>query len=260
MNSLFDSQSPNTAMTSVAMSPISTYDNILEGKNIILVSGLPASGKSTIAGMLTEYLNAYTTYKCKIFNCGKVRRKTTEMHNYEFFDPNNEIFKLKREMIAMDTLNNLINELNEGQINVGILDATNSTIERRNNLVRMINQRLGEDLDNLIILDIQCNNAKLVEYNVVGKTTNEDYKNEDFAKSIEDFSRRLENYTKAYEPIEKEELDSYKGLSSYILVENGGECHYQNYKKNEFVNVINEYFTGYFKYESVLYRKRVLGQ
>lgn len=259
VNSLFESLA-QTAVTSVAMSPISTYDNIIEGKNIIIVVGLPACGKSTISNMLTEYLNAYTTYKCKIFNCGRVRRKTSEFHNHEFFDPNNEIFKLKREMIAMVTLNNLINELNDGTINVGILDATNTTIERRNNVVNLIHQRLGEDLDNLIILDIQCNNAKLVEYNIVSKTTNDDYKNQDFDKSIQDFSMRLENYRRAYQPITQQELEMYKELSSYIVVENGGGCKFNNYTKNEFVRIMNEYFEGYSKYESVLYRKKVLGK
>ena len=59
----------------------------------------------------------------------------------EFFDPNNENASMFREQLAMDTLDELLNYLLCHGGSVGILDATNSTIQRRQKLVDRIKAR-----------------------------------------------------------------------------------------------------------------------
>ena len=59
----------------------------------------------------------------------------------KFFDPNNESASKLREQVALDTLNDLIDYLLHRGGSVGILDATNSTIHRRELLVERIRQR-----------------------------------------------------------------------------------------------------------------------
>ncbi|CAH6721794.1 6-phosphofructo-2-kinase 2 [[Candida] jaroonii] len=231
------------------------YSHQSQSKNIILLTGLPATGKSTISKQLTEYLNSSTNLKTKIFNCGDKRRQTfKKFNNYEFFDPNNEISKMKRDLIAIESLNLIISELNN-DLNIGILDATNTTIERRSNLINLINKTIK--LDNLIILDIQCNNEKLINYNIQAKTNNDDYKNCEFKKSIEDFTKRLQNYQKAYQPITDDELNNYD-ISSYIMIENAGEnFHFKNFTHSLLITILNDFFNEYSQTETKRYFAKV---
>lgn len=59
----------------------------------------------------------------------------------KFFDPTNATAAQLREKVAMDTLDELLDYLVNSSGAVGILDATNSTIARREVLVRKIRQR-----------------------------------------------------------------------------------------------------------------------
>lgn len=58
-----------------------------------------------------------------------------------FFDPKNTTARALREKVAMDTLDELLDYLVNGEGAVGILDATNSTIHRRDLLVQKIRER-----------------------------------------------------------------------------------------------------------------------
>lgn len=257
-NSLFSlcDEVSNTNVTSTFITPTNSFVFNNESKNIILLVGLPATGKSTISKQLIQYLNENTKFKTGIFNCGDKRRQTyKQFNNYEFFDPQNEISRMQRELIAIDSLSTLINELNLNHINIGILDATNTTIDRRCNLIKLIHHSIN--LDNLIILDIQCTDPKLINFNIQAKTKNDDYKNYDFDKSVDDFTKRLSNYRKAYEPITDTELSNYN-LSSYIMIENGCK-HYKfnNFKESELIDIINKYFIDYNINETRTYYDKV---
>lgn len=59
----------------------------------------------------------------------------------KFFDPTNATAAQLREKVAMDTLDELLDYLVNSSGAVGILDATNSTIARREVLVKKIRQR-----------------------------------------------------------------------------------------------------------------------
>ena len=59
----------------------------------------------------------------------------------KFFDPSNEAGSKMREQVALDTLDELLVFLLHQGGNVGILDATNSTIHRRQVLVDHIRQK-----------------------------------------------------------------------------------------------------------------------
>lgn len=58
-----------------------------------------------------------------------------------FFDPQNSTARAIREKVAMDTLDELLDYLVNDRGAVGILDATNSTIHRRDLLVQKIRER-----------------------------------------------------------------------------------------------------------------------
>lgn len=58
-----------------------------------------------------------------------------------FFDPTNATAAQLREKVAMDTLDEVLDYLVNSQGAVGILDATNSTLKRRDQLVQRIRER-----------------------------------------------------------------------------------------------------------------------
>ena len=61
-------------------------------KLILLLVGLPASGKSTICKQFQEFINENSEYNAQIYNAGDVRRRrsASEFNDAQFFDPNNE--------------------------------------------------------------------------------------------------------------------------------------------------------------------------
>lgn len=59
----------------------------------------------------------------------------------KFFDPKNQSASKLREQVALETLDELLDYLLHGGGAVGILDATNSTIQRRKLLVNHIRER-----------------------------------------------------------------------------------------------------------------------
>jgi 6-phosphofructo-2-kinase len=58
-----------------------------------------------------------------------------------FFDPHNEVASRLREQVALDTLDEILDYLLNQNGAVGILDATNSTIHRRQLLIDRVRQR-----------------------------------------------------------------------------------------------------------------------
>lgn len=77
----------------------------------------------------------------------------------KFFDPkNSEAYKLREEM-AIDTLDELLNYLLCGGGSIGILDATNSTIERRQHVFDHIKAR--EPKLGILFIESVCKNPQV---------------------------------------------------------------------------------------------------
>jgi 6-phosphofructo-2-kinase len=117
----------------------------------------------------------------------------------QFFHPKNEKAAAFREQVAMDTLDELLDYLlNEGGA-VGILDATNSTIARRQHVVDRIKER--EPKLGILFIESICRDPDLLEANMRLKLSGPDYRDRDPHKSLEDFKARVEAYASAYEPL-----------------------------------------------------------
>lgn len=117
-----------------------------------------------------------------------------------FFDPSNKRAALIREQCAMDTLDELLDYILEGNGSVGILDATNSTLERRKVIMRKIRERAGHEL-NVLFLESRCVDESLLESNMRLKLSGPDYKDQDPVAALEDFKKRVAIYEKAYVPL-----------------------------------------------------------
>lgn len=176
-------------------------------KLVIIMVGLPATGKSYITNKLSRYLN-YSMYYCKVFNVGNTRRRYAKEHGIgdqdsNFFDPKNVEANSLRDKWAMDTLDELLDYLLEGVGSVAIFDATNTTKARRKMLVNKIQSR--NDQLNILFLESICTDESVVEANIRLKLFGPDYKGKDPEDSLLDFKQRLKNYLEAYETIEDEE-------------------------------------------------------
>jgi 6-phosphofructo-2-kinase len=117
-----------------------------------------------------------------------------------FFDPQNQRAVKMREQVALDTLDELLDYILEEGGSIGILDATNSTMERRKAIVDHIRNRAGPEL-NILFLESSCVDPDLLEANMRLKLSGPDYKGQDPAVALDDFKKRVALYEKSYVPL-----------------------------------------------------------
>ncbi|KAM7257186.1 hypothetical protein ACFE04_012927 [Oxalis oulophora] len=165
----------------------------------IVLVGLPARGKTFTAAKLTRYLR-WLGHDTKHFNVGKYRRlKHGVNQTADFFRGDNPEGMEARNEVAALAMEDMIAWMQEGG-QVGIFDATNSTRERRNMLMKM-----AEGKCKIIFLETLCNDERIIDRNIRLKVQQSpDYAEEtDFEAGIQDFKNRLANYEKMYEPVEE---------------------------------------------------------
>lgn len=153
-----------------------------------------------------------------------------------FFDPDNTEAADLREQLAMETLDELLDFLLDQNGSVGIFDATNSTLNRRKNIMTKIRQRAGPELG-VLFLESQCIDEtvrqilphskcrslmllQLLESNMRLKLSGPDYKDRDPVKALADFKQRVALYEKRYVPLGE---DEEKNNVSYVQVSYGRE-------------------------------------
>lgn len=186
----------------------------------IVLVGLPARGKTFTAAKLTRYLR-WLGHDTKHFNVGKYRRlKLGTNQSAEFFrGDNTEGIEARNEVAAL-AMEDMISWMQEGG-QVGIFDATNSTRERRNMLMK-----LAEGNCKIIFLETLCYDERIIERNIRLKVQQSpDYAEQpDFEAGYRDFKTRLENYEKVYEPVEEgsyiKMIDTVSGHGGQIQVNN----------------------------------------
>jgi len=83
----------------------------------------------------------------------------------EFFDPKNTKASQIREQVALSTLDEVLDFLLKGGGSVGILDATNSTIERRQILFKRIKER--EPKLGILFIESVCEDEKVGHHHSV---------------------------------------------------------------------------------------------
>ncbi|KAI0474512.1 6-phosphofructo-2-kinase-domain-containing protein [Xylaria cf. heliscus] len=178
-------------------------------KLVIVMVGLPATGKSYVAKKLSRYLN-WLQHKTRVFNVGDRRREAASnsetspnslsTFDAKFFDPTSSECVSLRDQLAINTLDELLTFLLDSGGNIGILDATNSTIARRQLVLNHIRQRCGDGL-RILFLESRCSDQTIREANIRLKLFGPDYAGKDPEASLADFRRRVVHYEKAYEPL-----------------------------------------------------------
>jgi broad specificity phosphatase PhoE/predicted kinase len=183
-------------------------------KLYIVMVGLPARGKSTIAAKLQENLSR-DRIKTRIFNNGNLRRKLMpgDTSYPEFYDPNNRDGVAFREKIALINLRRAKRFLaRSGQ--VAILDATNVSRKRR--------EKVQDFLGDHPLLFIECvnNDRDILEASILRKITLPEFNHLETSVAVDSFKRRIHYYDTIYSPLTDEtnfvKLDS---LNNKILHE-----------------------------------------
>ncbi len=195
----------------------------MQDKLIIVMVGLPARGKSYITKKISNYLN-WLNINNKIFNVGNKRRLQLfecEEQNADFFNPNQSKNVAIRDQLALSTLDDLLDWLNNDDCPVGIFDATNSTIKRRELIKERISKRMQGQNYNVLFLESICNDLDIVENNIKLKLNGPDYKDvEDKFEALDDFKKRLQNYETIYETVESRECQDYVQCIKIVNIHN----------------------------------------
>ncbi|CAE7387375.1 unnamed protein product [Symbiodinium sp. CCMP2456] len=208
-------------------------NKVLEQKVVLAMVGLPARGKSYISKAIVRYLN-FVGCPTQLFNAGNLRRSAGKSGvDANFFDSSNENAKKLRDELAMECLDQLLAFLEkEGQATaVGILDATNTTLERRRKVKERVLAHAGI---RLIFLESICDDGAILSHNYDLKLGNEDYVGMKAEKALQDFLDRVEQYAQVYEPVEDGECSDRCG---YIKLINAGEkliCNHCRSKDDEY--------------------------
>ncbi|KAL2825264.1 hypothetical protein BDW59DRAFT_172368 [Aspergillus cavernicola] len=174
-----------------------------DSKICVVMVGLPARGKSLIAGKAMRYL-AWVGIQARVFNVGTYRRNATPQPNANFFDPHNSEGEKMRRAAAEAAMADMLKWFESGKGVVAILDATNSTKKRR----RWIHDRCREANIETLFVESICDDEELIFNNILEvKTTSPDYKGQDPEVAAKDFRNRIRNYEKVYEGIGDDEKD-----------------------------------------------------
>lgn len=195
------------------------YPNPQQGsKTVVVLVGLPASGKSSVTRVLLEYFGR-TQVRAQKFNVGERRREDLDASDHTLFDPKNDAGTRARQGWAQETLGELLQALYvEDTIDVGVFDATNTTRERREWLVKACVEAADAAsatnrsatstplVTDIIFLTVSVTSPPLLHYNISRKLHNADYHAvPSRASALRDFILRYKNYQSVYEPFGVEE-------------------------------------------------------
>mmetsp|Transcript_46054 Transcript_46054/g.84427 ORF Transcript_46054/g.84427 Transcript_46054/m.84427 type:complete len:460 (-) Transcript_46054:95-1474(-) len=192
------------------------------GGLIIALVGLPARGKSFISRKVERFL-LWKGFKTQTYNVGKYRRELEAPENSgrsEFFDASNKEAKAAREAAASAALADSLSFLDGGG-QIVILDATNSTVERRSKIREQVASH--PEPYALLFLEVICDDAEVLEINMMNKVT----KSPDFAgfsveDAIKDLKARISKYESVYETVQDDEGTYIKlfNMSSKVMAHN----------------------------------------
>lgn len=194
----------------------------------VVLIGLPASGKSSVIRHLMDYVGVSTDDKIRMksFNAGDVRRRYEMMNDKFDFNFDNQESLARRDFYAFEALNDLTTGLIDDEIDIGIFDATNTTIERRAMVFEKISLASAKSNVKIhpILFEVKCPNRALRRYNIEQKSKNNDYKDMPKTTAIIDFLERIRKYELIYEAVTVEEIMEL-GVK-YFGITNVGEAIY----------------------------------
>jgi 6-phosphofructo-2-kinase/fructose-2,6-biphosphatase 2 len=158
---------------------------------------------------LTEVVRylSWLSVNAKCFNVGNYRRLAESHPDADFFDPANKQGEALRRQAAEQAIEDMLRWFDEEDGRVGILDATNSTKERR----RWIRTTMEANGIEPMFVESLCDDPEIIMHNIMDvKTTSPDYEGVDSEHAAADFMKRIKKYESVYETISDESLTYVK--------------------------------------------------
>lgn len=181
----------------------------MQSKLVIVLVGLPARGKSTMARKIARTLEL-DNLKVRVFNNGELRRKLSQENTSspEFFSPQNPEGVNFREKCARKNLD-LAKSFLQDEGDIALIDASNVVRQRR--------KQIEETMAGRPILFLECMNAdeEALEANLERKSSLKEFAHLSPEEAIDSFSKRISYYESIYEPLHEERnrilVDSFEG-------------------------------------------------
>uniref|UniRef100_A0A7S1QC40 6-phosphofructo-2-kinase domain-containing protein n=1 Tax=Neobodo designis TaxID=312471 RepID=A0A7S1QC40_NEODS len=187
---------------------------------VICMVGLPGRGKSFISKHVCRFLN-WKGIPCNVFNAGDYRRQILGAEGTSddaFYDPNNTEAAALREKMAEMACEDAAKFIGSSKVAVSVLDATNTTIERRKKLIEYFRTRKETANARLMFIESVCTRQDVIRENILRAK----FGNKDFAhvsnpsEVIDSFNRRIKQYEKVYQTLD----DKFEPDLSYIRILN----------------------------------------
>ncbi|XP_053169891.1 6-phosphofructo-2-kinase/fructose-2,6-bisphosphatase 3 isoform X3 [Scomber japonicus] len=171
---------------------------------VIVMVGLPARGKTYMSKKLTRYLN-WIGMPTKVFNVGEYRREAVKNYSsFDFFKPDNECAVKIRQQCALAALRDVKSYLKDEGGQVAVFDATNTTRERR----EMILKFGSENAFKVFFIESVCDDPSVIASNIMEvKVSCPDYRDCNKTDAMLDFQRRIECYKASYQPLDPDQHD-----------------------------------------------------
>ena len=119
--------------------PLEVIGTTASDKLVIIMVGLPATGKTHIAKRICRFLSFFHDIPAQIFNVGDYRRQLFGAKMpANFYDPSNAEGLASRTVACDAALADLIDYVKQDGVRVAAFDATNSTRERRKHIMQRL--------------------------------------------------------------------------------------------------------------------------
>jgi broad specificity phosphatase PhoE/predicted kinase len=209
-----DNPMPHTLPEGENAAPLEVIGSTASDKLVIVMVGLPATGKTHIAKRICRFLSFFHDIPSQIFNVGDYRRQLFGAQlPAEFYDHDNENAMARRTVACDAALNDLVEYMRQDGVRVAALDATNSTRERRDHIMSVLKEK-GLGIKRMFVESI-CDNEQLLEENIRKvKLSTPDYKDMDEEEAVADFMARRDQYKRVYVPVQDDEGPQVKIVNS----------------------------------------------
>ncbi|MDZ7760595.1 MAG: 6-phosphofructo-2-kinase/fructose-2,6-bisphosphatase [Desulfovermiculus sp.] len=167
-------------------------------KLYIVMTGLPARGKSTIAARIKESFLA-SDIATEIFNNGDLRRQLIDRNTAgaDFYDPNNTQGTALREHIAITNIKNAAQFIHQGG-DVAILDATNVSRKRRELILSMLTDHP------VLFIETVNSDPEILEANINRKARLPEFAHFAHQDAVASFKERIQYYEHIASPFQDE--------------------------------------------------------
>lgn len=157
----------------------------------------------TSPSIVVRYLG-WLSITAKCFNVGNYRRTNTPKPTAAFFDNSNPEGERLRKAAAEAAVADMVKWFKSPNNLIAILDATNSTKDRR----RWIKDRCDKEGVETLFVESKCDNEEIIMSNIMEvKTTSPDYQGLDPEEAAKDFRDRIRMYEQVYQTLDEDEQD-----------------------------------------------------